>query len=152
MLLNHCRAASLETGLREKYFYFPRTKQNHTSHIPIFQTKIASGAINLLTNSITSAGAPRVLQQRTDFLDLNLTCHFKPGLPEKCRNFCQQHKNNLVPHSSKSCSKEASPRRRGIVGLARRGGSKSLYQSTVLGSRGSKLGGGKEKLSEINQG
>lgn len=62
-----------------------------------------------------------MLQQRTDFLDLNLTCHFKPGLPEKCRNFCQQHKNNLVPHSSKSCSKGASPGRRGIVGLGGRG-------------------------------
>lgn len=108
-------------------------------------------AINLLTNSITSAGAPWVLQQRTDFLNLNLICHFKPGLPEKCHNFCQQHKNNLVPHSSKSFSEGANPRRRWNVGWVV-GGLWSLYQSTDLGSSGSKLGRRKEKLCKINWG
>lgn len=118
MFLNHCRAACLKVAVLGKNTFiihgdcFPRTESKITYRTSQFcKPRPLLGAINLLTNSITSAGAPRVLQQRTGPLDLNLTCHFKTGLPEKCRNFCQQHKNNLVLHSSKSCSEGARPRR-----------------------------------------
>lgn len=58
---------------------FLHKKEDHISHIPIYETKTALGAINLLTNSIISAGTPQVLEQWTASLHLNLICHFIPA-------------------------------------------------------------------------